>query len=108
VLVEPPGSPGHPRSHMILTIENWLLLSRPRGFASWLLHSLCFMTVPWWGFFFYVGFINDLCNHAHDTAVCVFVLLIFLIPVVRCNYVVRKVDDRVHRQPKAPEELLER
>jgi hypothetical protein len=101
-LVEPPGSAGHPRSHMVITIENWLLLYRPRGFWSWVLHSLFFMMVPVWWLFFYVGFVNDLRHHAHDTAVGLVVLLIFLIPIVLCNYAARKVDDRARQRLESP------
>jgi hypothetical protein len=107
-LIEPPGSPGHPRSHMAVTIEKWLLLYRPRGFASWVLHSLFFMLVPVWCLFFYVGLVDDLRAHATDTGVGLVVLLLFLVPIVLCNYLARKVDDRGQQQPQAAQVTLAR
>jgi hypothetical protein len=62
--------------------------------------------VPVWWLFFYVGFVNDLRQHAHDTAVGLVVLLIFLIPIVLCNYAARKVDDRTRQRPEAAAVLL--
>ncbi|MBZ5680865.1 MAG: hypothetical protein LAO24_12245 [Acidobacteriia bacterium] len=107
-LTEPLGSAGHVRSTAIVRLENWLLLYRPLGFWSAVLHSLFFMMIPVWFLFFYFGFVNDLRTHAPDTGISVLVLVIFLIPVVLCNYVARKVDAWSRRRREAAQQALPR
>jgi hypothetical protein len=97
-LTNPQASAQRARSGTIITLENWLLLYRPCGFWSWLLHALFFMMVPLWFLVFYVGFINDLRAHTHDAGVGVVVLLIFAIPIVLCNFIARKVDARARQR----------
>ena len=98
-LTEPLGSAGHMRSEVIVRLENWLLLYRPLGFWSGVLHLLFYLMIPVW--FLFLDVELDVTTRDPDPVTRVMVLVIVFIPIIVCNYAARKLDGWSRRRHEA-------
>jgi hypothetical protein len=97
-LTAPLGSAGYMRSAPVIRLEEWLLLYRPTGFWSGLLHLLFYLMIPIW--FLFLDVELDVKTREPDIAMRVTVLAIVLIPILVCNYLARRVDAWTRKQTK--------
>jgi len=101
-LTEPPGSGKHARSTAIVMLENWLLLYRPVGFFSWLLHLLFYLLVPLWFLITYVVATDTSTQGGYlSKGDRVAIAIVLAMPLLLCNYLARKMDGWVRRRRAA-------